>query len=285
MSKRALGKGLDALIQDTQRESDDWRLIPIDEIDPSSDQPRRKFDDTRLEELASSIRNHGLIQPIVVERKANRYAIVAGERRYRAAKIAGLTELPAKIAEYGERKRLIVSLVENLQREDLDPVEEAEAFRLLMEQSDLNQQDIADQIGKNRSTVANSLRLLNLPENIQNALRDGKITAGHARALLSLVNEEARVSLFKRIVADSMSVREAERIAAESSGSAKIKPRSTKRAERASPEIKEIEQRFIEHLGTKVAFRGDLNSGTVEISYFSKADLERLYELILSEES
>ena len=219
----------------------------------------------------------------MVEAKGNRYSIVAGERRFRAAKLAGLTEVPAVVARYGSEKRLIVSLIENLQREDLDPIEEAEAYRRLLEEGPLNQEELAQQIGKNRTTIANSLRLLNLSDDVKAALQSGEITPGHARALLSVVDENGRAKLFKQVVAEGLSVREAEELARLQSEPRKTQAKK-KRAEKGRPaEIQDLEQRFIEALGTKVRINGSSEKGTLEISYFSKDDLQRLYDLFIDE--
>lgn len=289
MSKRALGKGLDALIS-TEKPTEQaggsgsLKTVAVDRIDPAPDQPRKHFDTERLEELAESIKRQGIIQPIVVEAVGDRFSIVAGERRYRAAKLAGLAEVPIVIAKYGSEKRLLVSLIENLQREDLDPIEEAEAYRKLIEQTNLNQDALAEQIGKNRATVANSLRLLNLPDDMKNSVRSGDISAGHARALLSIVDETERTRVFARIVKEGLSVREAEELARRQPGSRNEVQKARKsRTTNTSPDVQRVEQRFIEALGTKVRVKGSLTRGTLEISYFSKEDLERLYGLIVEE--
>jgi ParB family chromosome partitioning protein len=286
VSKRALGKGLDALIQSgesTKPEAASATTVPIGSIDPSTDQPRKHFDATRLEELAESIRHQGIIQPIVLEAKGSRYAIVAGERRYRAAKLAGLTEVPAVVARYGSEKRLMVSLIENLQREDLDPIEEAEAYRRLLEDGPLNQEELAQQIGKNRTTIANSLRLLNLSDEVKAALQTGEISPGHARALLSVVDEDGRAKLFRQVRTDGLSVREAEELARLQSEPRKTQSKKKRAEKQRPPEIQDLEQQFIEALGTKVRITGSAEKGTLEISYFSKDDLQRLYDLLIDE--
>ncbi len=287
MSKRALGKGLDALIQATdsrdQESATSSTSVPIDRIDPSTDQPRKHFDDERLAELAESIRREGVIQPVVLEAKGDRYAIVAGERRFRAAKLAGLTEIPAVIARYGAEKRLLVSLIENLQREDLDPIEEAEAFRRLIEEARLSQEQLARQIGKNRATVANSLRLLNLSDQMKRALRSGEMSAGHARALLSIPDGPSREALFQRVVSEQLSVRGVEEIARLQTGRPTGRTQRKTNVRNRSAEIQTLEQQFIEALGTKVRIKGSVSKGTLEIAYFSKDDLQRLYDLFIGE--
>lgn len=288
MSKRALGKGLDALIQPEGQEKHSdataGRTLSIDVIDPAKDQPRTSFDEERLGELAESIRHQGIIQPIIVEARGDRYSIVAGERRYRAAKLVGLTEVPVVIATYGEEKRLLVSLIENLQREDLDPIEEAEAYRSLIDRTSLSQEAVSTQIGKSRAAVANSLRLLNLSDAIKASIRGGTVSAGHARALLSILDEAERERVHRRIIAEGLSVRETEEIAKLLAGAARGGAKTKQKREKTSaPEVKRVEEQFIEALGTKVRLKGSLAKGTLEISYFSREDLDRLYELFVDE--
>jgi ParB family transcriptional regulator, chromosome partitioning protein len=294
VSKRALGKGLEALIHSNEpqataepkslSDSESLLKIAVDRIDPADDQPRKHFDDARLAELAESIRRQGIIQPIVVEKNGDRYMIVAGERRFRAAKIAGLAEVPVVVAAYGAEKRRLVSLIENLQREDLDPIEEAEAYRSLIEQSTLTQETLAEQIGKSRAAVANSLRLLNLSDEIKSAIRDGELSAGHARALLAIPDEAERDRAFRKILSEGLSVREVEEIAKRHSSDRSLS-RGTKppREPKVSSDVQRIEQQFIEALGTKVRLKGSTSRGTLEITYFSKEDLERLFDLIVHE--
>lgn len=290
MSKRALGKGLDALFQPEEEQSHPAEesgralMIPIDRIDPSPEQPRTHFDQERLDELTASIRHQGVIQPIIVEAREERFSIVAGERRFRAAGAAGLSEIPAIVAKYGEEKRLLVSLIENLQREDLDPIEEADAFRALIERTNLSQEGLAEQIGRSRAAVANSLRLLNLSDEIKEAIRARSVSAGHARALLSVLDGDARDRLFRRIVDEGISVREAELEARRLSSEDRPAGKTRKgRQSEKTPDVQRVEEQFIEALGTKVRLKGSLSKGTVEIAYFSKDDLERLYELFVRE--
>jgi ParB family transcriptional regulator, chromosome partitioning protein len=304
VSKRALGKGLGALIStDEVASSDDVptrQTVDIGKIDPAADQPRKHFNDERLQELAESIRNEGIIQPIVVEPNGNRYTIVAGERRYRAAKLAGLAEVPITVSGHSVEKRFLLSLIENLQRENLDPVEEAEAFRTLIDRTGANQETVAKQVGKSRAAVANSIRLLNLPDEMKQSLSDGAISAGHARGLLAISDEREREEAYRRVLDEGLSVREVEDLArgtgadrgesGEASGgvgdgaSVAAGGNKKKPVERpVSPQIQGIEQQFIEALGTRVKLKGSLSKGTVEISYFSKDDLQRLYDLFIGE--
>jgi ParB family chromosome partitioning protein len=293
-----LGKGLGALIPEPEVAATVVdRPLPFGEsrphrrtedccLSPSSanpEQPRRSFSQDSLAELASSLKTHGLIQPILVEEAPDgSYLIVAGERRFRAAGIAGLAEVPVIVRAFTPEKRLEIALIENVQREDLNPVEEAEAYRALMSMGGRSQEEVADVVGKSRSAVANSIRLLRLPESVLSALREGTLSAGHAKALLSVVDPGRRDILFARVVAEGISVREAEaaatelnspRIAARAKGS---RPREKPK----EPEIREVEERLIEALGTKVSVKGDGKKGTIAIEYYSLEDLERILDVL-----
>ena len=236
----------------------------------------------------------------MVEPNGDRYTIVAGERRYRAAKLAGLAEVPITVSGHSVEKRFLLSLIENLQRENLDPVEEAEAFRTLIDRSGANQETVAKQVGKSRAAVANSIRLLNLPDEMKQSLSDGAISAGHARGLLAISDEREREEAYRRVLDEGLSVREVEVLArgigadrgesGEATGSvgdgASVAAggNKKKRVETpVSPQIQGIEQQFIEALGTRVKLKGSLSKGTVEISYFSKDDLQRLYDLFIGD--
>lgn len=311
MAKFGLGKGADALfLQDGKAAPDapppgDGQpgvegagaasgelsalpMLPLDKLDANPHQPRKHFDEEKLRELADSIREHGIIEPLIVEDAGNgRYTIVAGERRSRAARIAGLNHAPAIIRSYSDAKRMEVSLIENVQRADLNPVEEALAYRRLMELTGLSQDDVAVRVGKNRSTVANALRLLKLSGPMLDALEAGAISPGHGRALLSVTDPDRRERLFQEIAAKGSSVREAERQAAALNsggpGAARTKGQGSKEgAAPRQPELAAIEQRFIEALGTKVVISGDLARGSIRIDYYSMDDLERLLELLRS---
>ncbi len=286
-----LGKGLGALIPDSEISIPDAgtapgegvRTLPLTQLRPNPDQPRRTFAAESLAELASSLRTHGLIQPILVEDAGGgAYLIVAGERRFRAAAIAGFSEVPVIVRSFTPEKRLEIALIENVQREDLNPVEEAEAYRSLMAMGGRSQEEVADVVGKSRSAVANSIRLLKLPESVLSSLRGGELSAGHAKALLSVIDPGRRDLLFARIIAEGISVREAEAAAQElnsprGSGSASP-PRREKVKE---PEIREVEERLIETLGTKVSVKGDGKKGTIAIEYYSLQDLERIMDLLV----
>jgi ParB family chromosome partitioning protein len=273
-------------------------FLPLDKIKANPDQPRKHFDKAALEELAASIREHGIIEPVIVEEAGDGfYIVVAGERRCRAATLAGLQEVPALIRDYSEEKRLEISIIENIQREGLNPIEEATAFKQLMEIAGLSQDGAAAKVGKSRSALANSLRLLKLPNPVQDALKTGAITQGHARAILAVENGERQLALFGEIVGKTLSVREAEARAAElnrgslfdsgespteSAVSAGLAPPAISVVQKTrDPHLADMEQRFIDNLGTKVRIDGSVNAGSIRIDYYSMEDLDRLYEIIV----
>ncbi len=288
MSKRALGKGIGALISEG---TEDRRDLPgvtevsLSALTPNPHQPRREFDQESLNELADSIRKKGVLQPVLVEAgRDGSYTIIAGERRVRAARLAGLKKVPAIVGQFNNQEKLEIALIENIQREDLAPIEEALAYKQLMEASGLSQEEVASQVGKDRSTVANSLRLLKLPAEMQEALDKGRMSAGHARAILMVSGPSQQQRLFQQIVEQGISVREAERIASEI-GEVKKPHGSSKDAEPAGqavkePELREIEAGLIERLGTKVEIKGTAAKGRIEVSYYSTDDLERVTEII-----
>jgi len=260
-------------------------FISVDLLKPNPHQPRREFDEAALRDLAASVKENGVIQPVLVEEaECGFYYIIAGERRTRAARIAGLTEVPVRVRKFSDTKKLEVALIENIQREDLNPLEEAEAYYKLMELGNLNQEETARRVGKNRSTVANALRLLKLPENMRSALSAGTLSAGHARAILSLNDTALQNMLFSRIVENGISVREAEELAAQMNEG---KPARTKRkipsADKRDPDYVFLEQNLIEKLGTKVSLKGGFNRGSITIDYFSREELDRLYTILFGE--
>lgn len=259
-------------------------LVDIDKLSPNPHQPRTEFDPEKLQELADSIKEHGVIQPPVVEEAGNgNYWIITGERRTRAAKLAGLTQIPVRVQKYTDVKKLEVALIENIQRQDLNAIEEALAYKELMDLAQITQDDVAKRMGKSRSAVANSLRLLKLPEDMQKKIVSQELTAGHARALLSVTNPSDQRVLFARIMGQNLSVREAEQQAIEMNGGSRAKP-ETKPAASApekDPNLKTLEEKLIEVLGTKVAIKGSLTKGTIQIEYFNGDDLDRVYNLIV----
>ena len=282
MSKRALGRGIDALLSAEVEGSSSITMVPIGMIRISGHQPRKNFPADALDELARSIRSKGILQPILIQSAGgDEYTVVAGERRFRAAKMAGLMEIPVLIRSFSELEKTEIALIENLQREDLSAVEEAQGYKTLIEIGSLTQEEVAQRVSKNRATVANSLRLLKLPDEILEALDKGRISAGHARALLSVQDNAAQKALFRRVLEQELSVRDVEREAAgslEQNGS-KVNPqRSNKPAK--SLELRSLEEQLIERLGTKVSIRGGHTKGRIEISYYSMEDLERIISLI-----
>ncbi|MBO1680268.1 ParB/RepB/Spo0J family partition protein [Bittarella massiliensis (ex Durand et al. 2017)] len=271
--KRGLGKGLDALFVDNAVESESRiNTLPIAEVEPNRDQPRKEFDQEALEELAASIAEHGVLQPILVRPVSGGYQIVAGERRWRAARLAGLVEIPAVIKEMTDQEVGQAALVENLQREDLNPVEEALGYHQLMEQFGMTQDQVAKKVSKSRPAVANAVRLLGLPETVLAFLRAGSLTAGHAKALLSLKEEEWVIPAAQMMVEKHLSVREAERYCKRLNAA----PKEEKVVLPTEPIFKEVELSLTEVLGRRVRVITDGTKGKLEIEYFSKDDLMRL---------
>jgi len=266
--------------------------LSIEKLVSNPDQPRKNFDETELRELADSIKEHGVIIPVIAADTGDgNYTIIAGERRTRAARLAGLGEIPAIIRDYTDQKRMEISLIENIQRSDLNPIEEAAAYKNLMDFSNLSHEELAARVGKNRSTVTNALRLLKLPAEVQKSLENGTVSPGHARALLSVTDDKLREKLFKEITARGLSVRETEKKAsalnagdggdavAGKGGTDGTGDGATEKTQRP-PEITEMEEKFIERLGTKVSIDGGLEKGRIRIEYYSMEDLDRLYDII-----
>lgn len=282
--KRRLGKGLGALIPDAVSTDAEKTEIKLDKIKPNPFQPRRTFDDEKLSELASSIKEHGVIQAVVVTKSGteDQYLLVAGERRCRAARIAGLTSVPAVVKSLDKSTMLEIALIENLQREDLNPVEEARAYRKLMQEYSYTQDELSKRIGRSRPSIANSLRLLSLPEEVLNSLIIGELTPGQVRPLLSIDDQEVQQEFATRIIEDKLSAREVERIVDKDvKGTA---PRKTKKNEKTlDPEREELQLQIQRNLGTKVKLKQNNNGGTIEIYYYSNEDLERLIEKLVPE--
>ena len=271
-----------------QIESDESGTLWIDPriLKPNPHQPRQVFDDEALSELADSIREHGVVQPIVIEDAGDgNFFIIAGERRTRASILAEQKKVPVQLRKFNDEKKLEIALIENIQRENLNPIEEAQAYYNLMQLGGLSQDEVAKKVGKGRPTVANALRLLKLPEDMQNSLIVGEITAGHARALLSVLNPADQRVLFNKIVGESISVRQAENIAAQFNEGGRSANQKTDAAPKPKKDadIAALEQKFIEALGTKVQMKGTLEKGSLVVEYFSRADLDRLYEIFIKE--
>lgn len=283
MAKRGLGKGMEAFLDESSLlavESQEGVIsLKLSDIEPNRNQPRKSFDKEHLASLADSIREHGIIQPIVVTKTALGYEIVAGERRWRAARIAGLKEVPAIVREYTPQALTEVALIENIQREDLNPIEEASAYRSLMDEFDLTQEEISARLGKSRSTIANSLRLLSLEPELQKYVISGEISEGHARCVLTLSGTVLREFLINRIIEDGLSVRQTEKLAKELSTVKKEKKKDS-RPDETDIQIERIRKSIEDKLGTKVKINHGTKKGKIEIEYYGSRDLDRLLELL-----
>lgn len=289
MAARGLGKGLDSLIpmsvaedkiiEDVaKKEGNTEEVVDINYVTPNRDQPRKSFDKEKLEELAESIKIHGIVEPILVQDRKDHYEIVAGERRWRAAKLAGLKKVPVFVRNYTERQIKEISLIENIQREDLNPIEEALAYKDLMTEYSLTQEEVASRVSKNRSTITNSLRLLKLGKKVQNMLINKSISEGHARALIGIEDEKKQLEIAEKIVKNKLSVRDVEKLVKESD-----KPSKPKKELSEDLEIfyKDIAEKMKQKLGTKVTINAkEDGSGKIEIEFYSNDDLDRIKFLL-----
>lgn len=257
-------------------------MVKVTAIEPNREQPRKDFNEEAMEELAESMKVYGVLQPLLVQKKGDYYEIIAGERRWRAAKLAGLKEVPVVIREYTKQQTMEIALIENVQREDLNPIEEAKAYQRLIQKFELKQEEIAARVGKNRVTITNSMRLLKLDERVQDLLIQNQITGGHARALLSVEDGQLQYELAGKIIAENLSVRETEKLV--KSLSKKKNPKEKKVEDESLTLIfHDLEERMKSAMGTKVSInRKDKNKGRVEIEYYSESELERIVELIES---
>ncbi len=284
MAKHGLGRGVDSLFAanpekiEKKEAGEEAKLLKISLIQANPSQPRKRFSDEELKELSESIKQFGVIQPLLVKKQGPIYEIIAGERRFRAAKLAGLAEVPVLIRNYDEKLSKEVAIIENIQREDLNAVEEALAYQSLISEYDLSQEELAERLSKKRTTITNSLRLLKLEEEILNYIREGKLKEGHGRALLSIPEGKQRLALAKECVEKKLSVREVEKRSQEETPQKKKKKSIPKQM---ASIFKDLENRMGESLGTKVKIipRNE-NKGKVEIEYYSKEDLEHLYDLL-----
>jgi ParB family chromosome partitioning protein len=274
MMKKALGKGLGVFLPDDYGILKDERYAELDveDISPNPLQPRMRFEQSSIEELARSMRESGVIQPILVVPEGETYKIIVGERRWRAAQKAGLKKIPVLIRQIPKERQLEISLVENLHREDLNPLEIAHVYQRLIRELDYTQEEIAARVGKDRTSVSNYLRLLNLPEAVQNYLSENKISMGHARALLALEDAESQIALAREIVHQSLAVRDVERLISRQKGQ-----RPTARKTESDADLRAVEEELVKALGTKVTIAGNRKKGTIKISYFSLDDLNRIY--------
>ncbi len=281
MSRRALGKGLDALIPEVKRDAVPGRgdivELDIEQIAANPYQPRTKMSEISLEDLKESISERGVLQPVIVRKKAGRYELVAGERRLRAAKLAKLETIPAIVKQVSDSEALEIALVENLQREDLNPIDEARGYNELIKRFNLTQEELAKKIAKDRSTIANVLRLLNLPEEVKAGLEEGRITMGHARALLGLSEEKHIRSVYRTLLHRGLSVRQVEALVRRKNKSKKRRARS---APPVSAELGYIEEELMRKLGTRVKIISQGGHGRIEIEYYSDDDLTRILEAI-----
>lgn len=297
--KRGLGRGLDALFADAapvleeentavidevfEKEEevdsgDRVHYIDIDDIKPNPNQPRKKFNAKRLEELSQSIQDNGVIQPLVVQRKGSGYELVAGERRWRASRLAGLKKVPCLIREFDEKQNLIVTIIENMQREDLDPIEEANGLQQMIHKFGFTQEQVSESLGKSRAYIANSVRLLKLPEDVQKKVSEGKISAAHGRTLLSLEDPRKQRMLAERIEKEELSVRTVEEIVKKLKEGGK---KETKKPEKTkSSEIVTVENDLRDLIGTKVSIVQGKKKGKIELEYYSIDELNRLIDLL-----
>ena len=281
MKRKALGKGLDALLPPRRaRTSSGLLQLDVSEIVPNPLQPRLNFAAAELESLANSIRENGIIQPLVLRRVEDHYELVVGERRWRAAQRAGIKQVPAIVQQFSDQKMLELALVENLQRQDLTAIEEAHAYQLLIDQFALSQEAIAQRVGKSRAAVANTLRLLRLPQEIQALVLDGRLSMGHARALLPLPNQASQVNLAKLTLKSGMSVREVER-RVKRLVSQPGRPKKT--PARTDPNLRAAISRLEERCQTRIEIRQQGNAGRIIVHYASSEELDRIYELLLGE--
>ena len=318
MAKNGLGKGLGALLSENKVASEEVAVstgglhtisfkksavpscIEVDEngglwIDPSllkpnPKQPRVDFNKKQLEELCDSVKANGILQPIIIESvegTEKEFYIIAGERRTRAAKMAGLTKVPVQLRQFDEQKKLEIALIENIQRSDLNPIEEATAYYNLIQMGDLSQDEVAKRVGKNRATIANAIRLLKLPEDIQKALSEGLISSGHARALLMVKNDADMRVMFGKITSGGLSVREAEELAETyNNGGRAASSKKKKTAAKKDPDVANFEQEVKNLFGIKeVAFKGSMDKGSLQISFSSRKDFDRIYEILMAKKA
>ena len=275
MKKSALGRGLDVLLpDDITFEGSDIRMLPITEIDRNPDQPRKEFNEEALQQLADSIREAGLLQPILVTEKKGRYLIVAGERRFRAARLAELDTIPCLVRDLSEQEQMEIALIENLQREDLNPMEEALAIRSLMKKCNYTQEKAAKRLGKSRPAVANALRLLNLPEEVQSAVAAKQLSAGHARVLAGLEDEKQQITLCRRVIQEGLSVRALEKLAA----APVLTPPAEKPVRQLPLELQDMENRLREAFGVRAMLKGTRKKGKVILQYINEDELEFIYQ-------
>ena len=284
MSKKALGRGLSALFTQTTQLESDLIEIDLDQLEPAESQPRKYFNEEKLNELATSIKANGIIQPIVARRIGEKFQIIAGERRWRAARIAGIQKIPCIIREVADANVLEISLVENIQRQELNPIEEAMAYKNLLERLNVTQEEIAQRVGKDRSSITNALRLLRLPEEIQKLVEEEKLSMGHARALLSIESVELQRTLAMEISEKNLSVREIERIVKSRQGLQRRENEADGVAQEKDDEranVEAAESKLSKRLGAQVKIKFQKVGGLVEIRFASRDDLSRLFDILI----
>lgn len=276
MGKKALGKGLQALISSEAlgEEGEAIRNIALSKIKSNRYQPRKSFNEESLNELAESIKKHGVIQPIVVKAEGENFEVIVGERRLRAAKIAGFSEIPAVVKEYRDDELLEIALIENIQREDLNPIEEAMAYKMILERQNITQEELSKRVGKSRSYIANMVRLLELPEDVKEGVSRGTISVGQAKALLGIKDQSKLLEMYRRIEKEGMSVREVEHAVR------KNVSRGTFQSQKKEPFIEDFENRLREKLGTKVVINYKNGRGWINIEFYSNEDLERIIDYL-----
>lgn len=284
--RKGLGKGLDALLGDfTETPREGVLQLDVNQIDTNREQPRKSFDQDKLKELAQSLKRHGMVQPIIVRKNGERYVIVAGERRYRAARLAGFADVPVIVKEFDDSQVLEVALIENLQREDLNPIEEAAAIKFLMQQHDLTQEEVASRLSKSRPAIANSLRLLNLSEDVQARIKSGELSAGSARAIAGVKDESLQRKLAEETVTAGLSVRDVEARAKRLTEELKNAPSAKKqpsKKQRPESELRYVEDALREKLCTKVNVEGTSKRGRVIIEYYDRNSLDGLFQLLMT---
>lgn len=290
--KQRLGKGLGALIPEFKNELIDVKEkgvteIPLEKLAPNPQQPRKDFSEEKLAEMANTIKAYGVIQPVLVHKEKEQYILVAGERRYKAAQMAGLKTIPAIVKEYSPKELIEIALVENLQREDLNPIEEASAYKRLLEEFNFSQEELARKIGRSRSSIANAMRLLTLDEETKKYLSDGKLTPGQVRPLLSISNPEQRRYLAMKILNNKLTARQVENMVKnlkrEAKGEEMPDKENSKENEIKLLFLKEVEEKIRKTYGTKVKIKRDKKEGKIELYFYSDEDFERLTEILLKE--
>lgn len=278
--KKGLGKGLDALISSTNALEDSHESVlelKINSVEPNSGQPRKVFDQEKLQTLAESIKEHGVVQPIIVRREGERYIIVAGERRWRASKLAGIKTIPVVVKELSTREVMEIALIENLQREDLNPIEEAEAYHKLLDEHGLTQEEVSKVVGKSRAAIANSVRLLSLTKEVQDMLSEGRLSSGHARTLVTVTDENRQKELATQIIENDLNVRDAERLMAQEAKGKIIKKNTFKKD---TIELEHLRETLRSIFGTKIDLQRGKDRGKIVIEYYSNEEFDRIIEML-----